>query len=181
MISRDRIFKLNIRMYLRNEKMKNNKIKKQLQQKLLKLKQSDTKITVTELIFSRKRKQLVFDTDSSFSLSFSTSDSRSTVSIKSISVFVKFKTSTKRRKEIIIAVEVITKNSREIKNVDQQQSAIKKITKLSRFAAISEFTSATSHEAMQIVTRKIIYSIESSNKKLRTRYAQRLMKYRRTL
>ena len=38
MISWDCIFKLNIRMYLQNEKMKNNKIKKQLQQKLLKLK-----------------------------------------------------------------------------------------------------------------------------------------------
>ena len=39
-------------MYLQNKKMKNNKIKKQLQQKLLKLKQSNTEITVTELVFS---------------------------------------------------------------------------------------------------------------------------------
>src|SRR5690625_4041996 len=128
MISRDRIFKLNIKMYLRNEKMKNSKIKRQLQQRLLKLKQSDSKITVAELIFSRKRKQSVFNTNSLSSSSFSTSASRTTVSTEITSRFIRFKMSIKRQKTTF----EITKISENVTDVNRSKSSTREITKLLR-------------------------------------------------
>ena len=213
MIPRDRISKLDIRMYLRNEEMEDNKIKEQLQQKLLELKQPDTEVTATGLASPRKRKQPVSDTDSSSPPSSPTpaprptpstkgtprsikaktpakrqkatevtmEDPRSAANTEGTSRPAKSKTPAKRRKALTTAAEVTTENPQGAEEVGQQQSDTKETTELPRPTATTEFTPATPHEAMQIVTRKITYPIEPSNKKLRAQYAQRLLEYRRTL